>query len=451
MKLTEIFLAVSSVFFLASCSDDDGKDPVIDPATLQDASITIAVSGMDNLSTKTDRPTTDYGNNPEKNIKDYAVIYAIGDEVVGYGYRERGGYIDTTACVGLKAAKEGTEYKMLVIANAGQGLIKKKDGTVVSFTAEAPSFSWKFYEELLVDLEDQTKQSLSEDGVFVMTSLPKTIKVVPGFNYIGAPGDFPTRNGEGHLVPSYEPEAGDYANSKVYVHRLAARVELYTLGVDWKDEDLASYKGMYFQLDSIFMANVRANSLIGTGDVLENKDAGYLYGGGNNLKEGTDTDIALNSISAKYLGKALRYGVKMDEQFVIRQGETVEISGKYGETGKDSDKDSDKNDYSRENGFYVMENSSSASSGEHPTTLYLKGSWYDVNNNLILPDRYYRIQLENAVTRNKIYRIGATLTGKGSPQPGDNKDNLDIEVKITLEDWIVKSLGNINVNPTPVK
>lgn len=425
MKLTKILLPVLSVFLLASCSDDDGKSQEIDKATLQDASITIAVSSGDKQVTRSE---TEAGNNAEKDLNNFAVIYAIGDEVVGYGYRTKNDYVDSTACVGLKAAADGTKYKMLVIANAGDGLIKK-NGEVVTFSEKAPSFSWAYYQDLIVNLETQTNAKS-----FVMTNLSQEITVVPGFNYIG---NGYWENKGGHVVKEYEEFVNDNAKSYVFVQRVAARVELYTLKIDWKDEDLKNIEGLRFCLDSIFMANVRENSYItADDDVLENEAAGYLYGNGKNSIKGTD--IVASSEYAEWLGKKLRYGSE-GLPFIIENGETEEIYGKY--TSTDGSKDA-----SRENGFYVMANSAS----DPVTTLYLKGDLLDGNGNTVLADRYYRIKLTNEIERNKIYRIEATITGKGSPQPGDNKDNLDIVVKITLNDWIVENLGDIEVDPTPV-
>lgn len=426
MKLNKLYLPVLSVFLLASCSEGNGNEPGPDPTVLQDATITVAVTSGDDLETRTNEyPDIEGGNNAEKDLNNFAVIYAIGDEVVGYGYRDKKDYIDSTACVGLKAAANGTKYKMLVIANAGDGLIKK-DGKVVDFT-KAPSFSWSYYQDLLVELEDQ-----SPANSFVMTSLPTEITVKPGFNYIGK-GFFENR--EGQVVE--ECKSDDF-NNGVYVHRVAARVELWELSVNWKDEDLKGISGLKFVLDSIFMSNVRESShIIGENNILENTEAGYLYGGGKNSFEGEGSDIAISSQHVNFLGKALR---TKGQKFEVKNNMTVKTHGVYV-----SGSTEDEEDATRENGFYVMENR-----GTDTTTLYLKGSLYDENGKLVLPDRYYRIPLTNKVERNHIYRIQATITGKGSYQPGENKENADVDVKITLDDWIVNDFKIDPIDPTPI-
>lgn len=423
MKLNKLYLPVLSALLLASCSEGNGNEPGPDPTTLQDATITVAVTSGDGLGTRAEDP----GNNAEKTLNNFAVIYAIGDEVVGYGYQVRD-KVDSTACVGLKAAKDGTKYKMLVIANAGDGLIKK-DGKVVDFI-KAPSFSWSYYQELLVELKDQ-----SPANSFVMTSLSQEITVKPGFNYIGK-GYFEQRDGQ--VVDECKDKEFD---NGVYVHRVAARVELYELGVSIKDDDLNAIIGLYFKLDSIFLSNVRDNSYITSdNDILENEESGYLYGGGDNTFEGEGSDIASSSEHVAFLGKPLRYGANL--AFKVENGKKVDIFDKFKSDGGDKDKDP-----GRENGFYVMENRGVKT---YPTTLYLKGSFCKGDDEIVLPNRYFRIPLDHAVERNHIYRIKATITGKGSYQPGENKDNADVEVEITLDPWIVNDFEVDPIDPTPI-
>ena len=72
---------------------------------------------------------------------------------------------------------------------------------------------------------------------------------------------------------------------------------------------------------------------------------------------------------------------------------------------------------------------------------------YDSENDKpVLTNRYYRIKLAKGVQRNTVYKISATIEGKGSPEPGDNKDNVDMSVTIKVNTWDDVTLDTITIN-----
>ena len=97
--------------------------------------------------------------------------------------------------------------------------------------------------------------------------------------------------------------------------------------------------------------------------------------------------------------------------------------------------------------FYAMTNSATKEVGSYPVILYIKGDLYDSGNKKpVLSNRYFRSKLAKGVQRNTLYKIEATIQGKGSPEPGDNKENIDLSVTITVKSWEGKTLDVITIN-----
>lgn len=227
--------------------------------------------------------------------------------------------------------------------------------------------------------------ALSEQGGtngFVMSNIPTNITILKGENGI-----------------------------KATVKRVVSRVELSNLAVDWQDNDLKEIKGLEFRLNKVFLANVRpesylfdmTNSVVESSNHSMEKKDGYLCGIESYKKGG---EIADESVYADYL--------------------TTD------------------HDPAR---FYAMTNSDIKSEGPYPVILYINGDLYDsVNQKYLLTDRYYRIKLAKGVQRNTIYKIEATIEGKGSPEPGDNKDNIDMSGTIKVTTWNDVTLETITIN-----
>ena len=209
------------------------------------------------------------------------------------------------------------------------------------------------------------------------------------------------------------------------VKRVVGRVDLSKLDVNWKDEDLKNIDGLEFRLTQVFLANVRPNSYLfdmldwkfetGTDGKhpMEIKD-GYLCGiekyfHGGDIAEGNTKDENLN----KDFSKA-----------VIKPGENNRTDLAH---------------------FYAMTNSDTKEA-DYPVILYIRGDLYDGAGNAVLTSRYYRIKLANGVQRNTIYKIEATIEGKGSPEPGDNKENVKMSVTINVETWEGVPLDKIIIN-----
>ena len=287
----------------------------------------------------------------------------------------------------------GSESEKKVTVALKTGIYKM---LVMANTKEVNSFIPKDYYDLIT--------SLSEQGEgFVMSNIARDVEIL-----------------------SIE---GDDKNKNVIsekVKRVVGRMDLSKLDVNWKDEDLKKIDGLEFRLTQVFLANVRPKSYLfdmmdwkfetGTGEKhpMEIKE-GYLCGiekyfHGGDIAEGNEKDDNLSKV--------------FSPATTIKPGE---------ESHTDLAS------------FYAMTNSD-AKDGAAPVILYIKGDLYDGAGNAVLTNRYYRIKFAKGVQRNTIYKIEATIEGKGSPEPGDNKDNVKMSVTISVETWEGVTLDTITID-----
>lgn len=350
----------------------------------EDALVTVSVA-VDGVAKTKAEPETQPGDEKENAIKNLTVVFidAARNEVIGHTYKKvTAGEADNNKVT--VALKTGT-YKMLVMAN----------------TEEVNSFVPADYYDLIASLPEQG----GENG-FVMSNIIRDVE-----------------------IQSIEGDDKNKNEISETVKRVVGRVELSKLGVNWKntdtDKDLQGIDGLEFRLSQVFLANIRPKSYLfdmtdwefetGTGDKhpMEIKE-GYLCGieeyfHGGDIAEGNTKDENLN---------------KDFSNATIKPGE-------------------DNPDLAH---FYAMTNSDTKE-GVAPVIFYIKGDLYDSKNNKpVLTNRYYRIKLAKGVQRNTIYKIEATIEGKGSPDPGDNKDNVKMSVTINVETWQGVTLDTITID-----
>lgn len=348
----------------------------------EDAFATVSVAVDGINGTKATKADTDPGTTAENEIYDLNVVFInSNNEVAGRAFRKIDDAQDTIR-VGLKT---GT-YKLLVIANAG----------------EMSSFKPEDYYDKTVSLADQVGKPAGQVGEkgFIMTNIAQNVEI------------------------KKTAENGGINLFSETVKRVVSRVDLSQVDInnDWLDKNL---KGMKFKLSQVFLANVRPQSYLydtktdwtlpeATPHTMEFIEDHYLCGIEKKLQVGGE--IVADSEYAEFLTKAT----------------DVTITGDDSELHKDIAS------------FYAMTNSFTKD-GTAPVILYLKGSWYDAADQPALTNRYYRIKLQNGVQRNTIYKIEATLKGKGSPDP-DIKDDVTLSVTITVKSWEGKTLDVITIN-----
>lgn len=294
----------------------------------------------------------------------------------------------------------GHTYKNVTASEADNNkvTVALKTGTykmlVMANTKEVNSFVPKDYYDLIT--------SLSEQGEgFVMSNIARDVEI------LSIEGDDKNKN-----------------EISEKVKRVVGRVDLSKLDVNWQDEDLKKIDGLEFRLTQVFLANVRPKSYLfdmtdwdfmdeAEKHALENKEDGYLCG-----IDKTGGDIVAGNV--------------LDEN-LLYECKDVTINSTTSKT-----------DLAH---FYAMTNSDTKESGAAPVILYIKGDLYDSKNDKpVLTNRYYRIKLAKGVQRNTIYKIEATIEGKGSPDPGDNKDNVKMSVTIKVNSWDDVLLDTITIN-----
>ncbi|MCD8135262.1 MAG: fimbrial protein [Parabacteroides gordonii] len=369
MKRNKIYMLLLSGLLMVSCSKEE------EPATGGEeafATVSVAVDGL--AGTKADN-ATQAGSAEENAIKNLTAVFidVAKNEVIGHAFKEITDGDENKVRVSLKTGN----YRMLVIAN----------------TEETGSFTPVDYYGLTTGLEEQ----IGETG-FTMSNTAREIEIKAGEN-----------------------------NIDETVKRIAGRVDLSKLDVDWQDADLQNIEGLEFHLSQVFLANVRPQSylfdMMGWSDIAEGEThpmeikEGYLCGIDNYFAGG---EIAKGNEQAEYLKKDFAPAT------IIKSGESGHVDLTH---------------------FYAMTNSDTKEAGQYPVILYIKGDLYDsVNGKNVLTDRYFRIKLAKGVLCNTLYKISATIQGKGSPEPGDNKENIDMSVTITVQTWDGVILDKIKIN-----
>lgn len=288
------------------------------------------------------------------------------------------------------------------------------------------------YREIGEGDQDTTARVGLKTGTYKMLLLANT-KEVSSFkpsDYYAVIANLENQGGKNGFVMSNIAEditinAGENKITGKMIKRLVGRIDLSKLIVDFKDNDLQDIEGLNFHLKRVFLANVRPESYLFEtvgieGHPIEKKDDSYLRGiEDNTFYEGDDSEIAKESTYASYLSENKEPVVEIEEDTPLENAAS----------------------------FYAMTNSATKETGSYPVILYIKGDLYDsVNNKPVLTDRYFRIKLAKGVQRNTLYKIEATIQGKGSPEPGDNKENFDLSVTITVLSWEGVVLDTYTIN-----
>lgn len=390
MKHFKLYITLLSSLLLAACSHEEEPSPT--PGG-EDASVTISVSVDGVAATKASVSSM------ENVIKNMTVVFIDkqNNEVVGHGYclTEFKGYYGkyeyTSEPINLKT---GT-YRMLVMANTPR---------ISSFKAT------DYYDYISADFFQP------DDGILVMDW---------GFPMSYVDEDITINNKETTITAK--------------VKRVVSRIELSQLSVYWKDPDLKAISGLKFKLKRVFVANVRQRT--------------YLFDTSTWLPEGVATH-PVECVEDKYycgiedLGLIVEGGDiaegNVNKSAVpyfpfMGDGMGINFTNELIGTGEDAT-------HLEYANFYVTTNSQTQDDAA-PVILYITGDLYDsVNNKTVLSDRYYRIKLEKGVKLNTVYKLIATITGKGSSAPGVNQENTDLSAILKIQSWDGKDLDKITID-----
>lgn len=450
MKLRNLLLASLAVCTLASCSkDDDG------PAVPQemDAYLSIGTTASD-LATKASVEGIDeVGYDSERVVnKLTALVFNGGDDNVTLEGKNATFVISKAINVDNlsqddKRNKGNDDVVLEVINNQDFSISAIKNIHVKVTAAEGNKVSKTKFWVVLVANMDINNSSI--------TNLADLYKIkTPDITNIGSPyldnqthrGGFLPMSSQKFLVQGLtvaETVVGEHSmnwynggsvyvptgsvpnnevpaevTSKVTLTRAISRIQIEGLKSDFK----AQYAGATFAVDSIYLVNLRATQTIMRE---EDTDAKYYRGG---LEKYTVLDKLIDPESLYKQG----FGKKYESDNL---GSNV-LSNATGTNVKFNDFIS-----------YIYVNDPSAKGG-YQTRLIIAGDL--ALNGKNLGRKYFHIPLKDInggnVVNNKIYKVTATITGEGNPEPDRILDNACINFAVTVEDWKVVNQNEEDIN-----
>ncbi len=419
MKLRNLFLASLAVCTMVSCSkDDDGiSGPQEVDAYLSFASITDA---MTKASTEGD---DDAGNGKEAKIQSLTAYvfdevgkYVIskhvslnGSGTVGEDYNATGEgdnqSITSIKAIHVKVAKPTTEggnssttFKVVLLANTGQlspadldALKAEKTVAITTFNEIGKSYLPMHSDVLTVtglkpieEKEDGTKNHhlnwYKDNSSCVVSDTP-----IDGTHTTTVP--------EG---------AG-----KVAMTRSISRVQFTSLSSNFTGQ----YANVIFKIDSIYLANVRKNATV-MGE--EDTEADYFRGGP------VEFDVLQGLIDPEATVEG-SFAKKYEEALVLSNNKKLDV------TALGFDK-------------YINANQPEYAEDGYLTRILITGTLMDGNR--VLGKKYFHIPLKlvgdaGNVASNKFFKISATITGEGSPNPDEILENACINFSIEVAPWNV--------------
>lgn len=251
-------------------------------------------------------------------------------------------------------------------------------------------------------------------------------------------------------------------NVRIPLTRYVARVQLESLTTDFGN----NYENASFTLTQVSLANVsNASKYIATD---ENKSLQHVEMNGDNYNrdafyrgfpekiDRADYYLARGKYDESIFSK--RYGTINEDR--VENG--ISFSGNKKVTFKDATDSKKSNDYEMAQ-FYVFEfqnipmtqdldseSKVSLTTNTIYTMLIVTGFW---DNGYVKEERSFRIPIRHSnaendyqVKRNYIYKVNATLTGEGTPNPDKNMLNAFVSFSIDVDKWGVIKQNENDVN-----
>ena len=382
INITPFLLALS---LLISCSSDDDNGPEI--IVPQDATLTLAVA-PGSVLTKAKAGEPQEGEAKINNK--YADLFKADQTLLTSAYVDFNGQTGETPDTIRISAKSDTPYKYIILVNVGNincssiGDLMKKTYNLKDIRVSNQPMGSKFLE---------------------IESLK------PGTNYYG----------KEEIFKNKPAEYSFYSTSNIEVYRTASRIDFEKISLKWSEADAGDLlkEGARFRLKQVYVVDAKSTTYL----------ADRKYGG--------------NNYSVETSGSAYWHG-KPGEDYL----ESLDLFPREGDnTSATIPSDGEWNITENPLRCYITENTDKTK----PTMLVLKGDILHKDTDApILSDRYYFVKLLNlidsdnketiypGVIRNKVIRISATITGKGS---GDEeyKENAYVKVTVTPENWSVET------------
>ena len=377
------FLLVLSLLVSCSSDGDDGPEIIVP----QDATLTLAVA-PGSVLTKAKAGEPQEGEAKINNM--YAALFKADQTLLTSAYVDFNGQTGETPDTIRISAKSDTPYKYIILVNVGNincssiGDLMKKTYNLKDIRVSNQPMGSKFLE---------------------IESLK------PGTNYYG----------KEEIFKNKPAEYSFYSTSNIEVYRTASRIDFEKISLKWSEADAGDLlkEGARFRLKQVYVVDAKSTTYL----------ADRKYGG--------------NNYSVETSGSAYWHG-KPGEDYL----ESLDLFPREGDnTSATIPSDGEWNITENPLRCYITENTDKTK----PTMLVLKGDILHKDTDApILSDRYYFVKLLNlidsdnketiypGVIRNKVIRISATITGKGS---GDEeyKENAYVKVNVTPENWSVET------------
>lgn len=475
MKFKHLFLTALVVGALASCSkDDDGpKEPVYQQI---ETSFSISTTSNGGTISKAEGTVEDgspeTGANNERTIKTLTAVvfyddgtFATSKTVTDPAQDQKDFSTSIEGIVVKVAATEAgqvseTKLKVFLLANVE---------VPQEALADYPTFIGSSFSEIT---KYSFKDVMEGSSYLPMSSQELTVnKLLAGTaynNWVEGSSIAPiyTSNEEGTKGKVLEDKDGEYVvgikdyepTARIPLTRYVARVQLESLAVDFGEY----YENAKFTLTSVSVANA-SNSTLYTENNGSLQPDGLYKDGDNDFYRGyplnidrADYYLARSQCVPEVFSKV--YGTITEG--VVSKGIPM---GKEGDTSiqfKDKTTTTSNEQYDMAQ-FYVFEFqhvavTSDNTSGDVPasanqqinTMLIITGFW---ENGPTKEERSFRIPIRHSgsdyqVKRNYIYKVNATLTGEGTPNPDKNMLNAFVSFNIEVEPWKVIIQDEEDVN-----
>lgn len=475
MKLKHLFLTTLVVGLLASCSkDDDGpKEPVYQQI---ETSFSISTTSNGGTISKAEGTAadgnTETGSNNERTIKTLTAIVFYDDGTFATSKTvtdpEQDSKDFSTSIDGIVvkvAATEAgqvstTKLKVFLLANVEvpQAALKDYDTFIKSSFSGIIDYSF----DKIMDGESylpMSSQMLEVTNLLAGTAYNNWVESsneTPKYtsNKEETKGKVLVKQGETYVTGEdvYKPE------KRIPLTRYVARVQLESLAVDFGKY----YENAKFTLTSVSVANASNSTLYAEKESGSLQPDG-LYKDDNDFYRGYPEDIVREDY---YLARS-QYVPKVFSKVYGTIAEGAVKDGIPMSKDDTSIQFYDNTTTSKEQGkyemaqFYVFEFQSvevtSDNSGEPlpssanqniNTMLIITGFW---DNGPIKEERSFRIPIRHSgsdyqVKRNYIYKVNATLTGEGTPNPDKNMLNAFVSFSIDVDQWSVIKQNENDVN-----
>lgn len=407
MKLRNLLFATMFACAFASCSSDD--DPTIDPtpAEAADAYLNITATAKGELTKASDKNALE----GEADVKTLAVIVFKDENRIGYQFAELGKEGDKTESFYQKDGSytlntpvkvKAVDVDVYVVANVSDDILSKAN-TKTSFAALTTDLANQVVESGLV-------MSSAKHSVSAASLKDKSID---------------------------DPFFVNSANGGISIQRVAARVQLTEVNVDFKsDKEQLDVKGA-------ILINVRTNSLLSVDNFDASLDFGtagsqaFGYGqcGDETYSGGLFAKSTLNTQNDAAFTKKITDAV-LNKENTTKSLDVTKADAVYS---------------------YVMPNALTSvcqeaidGDGKAYTLLSIYGEYTDNTGQKMAGTRYYTVRIgkdgveggAGSVVRNYVYDVKATLTGSGSDSPVNPEAKAYINATINVTPWTV-------INQTP--